>query len=463
MLPTIDQKNHHAKSLNSLHRLDDKTTSAKLILSNDYQGKGKLIGKPLIAKGELVFTTGLVGYVESITDPSYFGQILTFAYPLIGNYGVIKFSSNDHPSNTFSQTPNDHIQQCSSPPLGYESDKIFASAVLVVVESEYAYHYSSFLNLSKWLYANDVPGIALLDTRHLITMIRDCSPLFGRVEPENAQQTRKINGFDLGDGEFFDPKDHSILSYVTTSHYKLYKICDDNIGDNSSNPKINPFNYSDKTYELTENDPSIDLFKMNYHTSKSLRGCTTPRLVLIDCGVKNNLIRKMLEYGCEVLQVNYQSDFSLLDCSGWLISNGPGDPSHASSVIAQIKKLLQQTRPILGVCLGHQLVGMACGILCEKMTYGHRSHNQPVYVPGTRRCFMSSQNHGFHLVESNHWPCEWKVWFRNANDSSIEGIRHIEKPFYTVQFHPEACSGPKDTQWILKQFSHKLRSVNAIN
>lgn len=374
---------------------------AVLHLSHGAPIKGRLIGAPLTSRGELVFTTSLVGYSESLSDPSYFGQILTFSYPLIGNYGI--------------PHPQDHHHLL--PARGYESRRIHAAGVVVTVASPRAFHWNSFFTLDQWLKKQGVPGIAAIDTRHLITRIREHYPLLGRLEPEAPQGERTYPDFTLPPGDFFDASEHQILPQVSTSEPVVLR--------HSSEPHA-------------------------------------PHVVLIDCGVKSHILRMLLDLGCTVEVVPWDSDLTSLHPQGWVISNGPGDPMQATSLIAQISSvLLQQDRPVLGICLGHQLLGIAAGISSERMAYGHRSHNQPVLLEGTRTGYITSQNHGFHLVENSHWPEQWLVWFRNANDASIEGIRHESRPFRSVQFHPESSGGPRDTAWILKQFVEEISPVSS--
>ena len=374
--------------------------TGQLILSTGDKLYGTFIGAPRSCRGEMVFTTSLVGYTESITDPSYFGQILTFAYPLIGNYGIPTWSS--------------HHQL---PPLGYESSSIAAAGIIVNHHCDQAFHHTSSHNLDRWLKHYQVPGLTGIDTRHLIHLIRDNAPLLGRIEavdPNINLPPRSLGDWmPPQDESFVDASQHTLLPYVSCQAPILYQP-----------------------------------------TSRSQ---STPRIALIDCGVKAQIIRKILAYGCEVLRIPWNSSLQNIDCSGWVISNGPGDPAYASSLINEIKGLLTESRPILGICLGHQLLGLAAGMHCERMTYGHRSHNQPVYEVGRRKCYMSSQNHGFHLIDHpTSQPSDWQVWFRNANDQSIEGIRHNTKPFRSVQFHPESAGGPQDTAWIISEFCSQL-------
>lgn len=394
----------------------------RLVLSNGQSLEGTFIGAHRQCKGEMVFTTSLVGYSESITDPSYFGQILAFAYPLIGNYGIPAIP--------------DVLPPDSLPPRGYESLGIFAAGIIVNHHCNQSFHYQSHYNLDEWLKHYQVPGLVGVDTRHLIHAIRDHAPLLGRIEAADESLTLPYRTYQNWDApyhqEFVDASQHALLPYVSCDTNILYR-------------PVNPSEH-------------------------------TPRVALIDCGAKNEIIRQILACGCEVLKVPWNTSLQNIDCSGWVISNGPGDPAYASSLISEIKGLLHEDRPILGICLGHQLLGLAAGMHCERMTYGHRSHNQPVYeLPDTtddtnntatdgvssaaKSCFISAQNHGFHLIDHpSSQPDEWRVWFRNANDQSIEGILHKHKPFRSVQFHPEAAGGPKDTSWIIHEFCQELIS-----
>ncbi len=367
--------------------------TARLVLSNGDSFEGDLIGAPKIAAGELVFTTGMVGYSEALTDPSYFGQILTFTYPLIGNYGI-------PPLPGPLKLPI---------PRGFESDRVHASAVIVTVDSPEAFHWSSFQSMDHWLRDQGVPGIVGLDTRHLVHQIRSGQNLLGRIEPKVADGTRAIGKLvtDL-DGGFFDPAHHQILDCVST--------------------------------------PEIQTI-----------GKGRVRVGLVDCGVKWNIVRQLVELGCEVQILPWNTPLQDVDCNAWLLSNGPGDPAQTGALCDRVRGLLDGHRPVLGICLGHQILSLAAGAKTHRMPYGHRSHNQPVFQVGTRRGYITSQNHGY-VVDAETLPTDWEVWFRNANDQSVEGIRHRSKPFRSVQFHPEAAGGPRDTGWILEQFVAEVKA-----
>jgi carbamoyl-phosphate synthase small subunit len=360
----------------------------KLELSDGSVFEGELIGAPLLSSGELVFTTGMVGYSEAMTDPSYFGQILTFTYPLIGNYGI----------------PTVPTKLATPIPRGFESERINTAAVIVTIDSEEAFHWNSFQSLDHWLKDQGVPGIVGLDTRHLVHLIRQTPNLRGKVVPEGATGKRSFGKklTDIAHQGFFDPGEHTIVEEVSVR--EPVRI-----------------------------------------------GKGKARIGLVDCGVKWNIIRQLIERDCEVEILPWNYELSKFDGSGWLLSNGPGDPTRTGDLRQRVAGLLKEDRPILGICLGHQILSLAAGAKTTRMQYGHRSHNQPVYLVGTRRGFITSQNHGY-VVDEATLPQGWEPWFRNANDQTNEGIKHTTKPFRSVQFHPEAAGGPRDTGWILEQF-----------
>ncbi len=358
-----------------------------LEISDGSQYEGDLIGAPLTSGGELVFTTGMVGYSEALTDPSYFGQILVFAYPLIGNYGIPSIPPS-----------------LSLPiPRGIESNKIHTAAVILTIDSEEAFHWNSFQSLDQWLKDQGVPGIVGLDTRHIIHQIRQSPGLLAKILPEAPVGTRRLGNLPLPQNDgFFDPSKYEVVSQVSTP-------------------------------------------------SRLRLGKGKKRIGIIDCGVKWNIIRQLIEHDCEVELVPWNENLADMDCNGWLISNGPGDPMMTGNLRQEVSRLLDQDRPILGICLGHQILALASGAQTTRMTYGHRSHNQPVYQVGTRTGYMTSQNHGYVVDEATLKP-GWVPWFRNANDQTNEGIRHVEKPFRSVQFHPEAAGGPRESGWIISEF-----------
>ncbi len=358
-----------------------------LSLSSGDIFEGTLLGAPVSSTGELIFTTGMVGYSEAITDPSYYGQILFFSYPLIGKYGV---PAQPKPGSE------------TALPLGLESDRIHASAVIVGLGSPDSHHWNGPDTLDAWLLKCGVPGITGIDTRHLVHIVRSGKQVLGRVTPE------KPSGRRLDDGKgYFDPGALNVMPAVSRA----------------------------KTVKF---------------------GMGKTRVALVDCGVKWNIVRQIASHGCEVQVVPWDTKLDSIDCDAWVLSNGPGDPVNTGDLRDRVAGLLKGTRPVLGICLGHQILALAAGARTERMPYGHRSHNQPVNEVGTRRCYLTSQNHGYHVVKDS-LPAGWEPWFFNANDGSIEGIRHKTKPFSSVQFHPEASAGPRDTAWITEKFIEDVR------
>ena len=366
-----------------------------LKLSSGAVYEGELIGAPLKASGELVFTTGMVGYSEAMTDPSYFGQILVFTYPLIGNYGIPLLPKG-------MELPL---------PKGFESARVNTAAVILTIDSPEAFHWSSLHTLDSWLKQQNVPGIVGLDTRHLVQVVRQTPNLLGQVLPDGATGSRDYGGTLAPDADgWFDPGRQDIISEVSTKDRRRI-------------------------------------------------GRGKKRIGLVDCGVKWNIIQQLVSLGCEVELLPWNTDFADVDVDvgGWLLSNGPGDPNRTGDLKQRVATLLKGDRPVLGICLGHQILSLAAGARTHRMTYGHRSHNQPVYLVGTRRGFITSQNHGY-VVDEDSLPEGWVPWFKNANDQSNEGIRHLEKPLRSVQFHPEAAGGPRDTGWILEQFVAEVKA-----
>lgn len=360
--------------------------NCRLSLSDNTSLTGKLVGAPVKTSGEMVFTTGMVGYTEAMTDPSYYGQILVFAYPLIGNYGVPEMG------------PQGDLT------VGFESSKIYASAVIFHEVSKDTFHWNSQNSIHDWMKSQNVPGIMGVDTRHLVCKIRNSTGLFGKISFEdNVTETRYETN-----NSWFDPNETSIIQNVSCSSLQII-------------------------------------------------GTGKKKIAVIDLGVKWNILRQLKQSNVEIVRVPWDYDLTTVDCDGWVISNGPGNPELTGSLVTRIQPLLKQNKPILGICLGHQILSLAAGAKTEKMTYGHRSHNQPVKEVGTHKSFITSQNHGYVVTEV---PTSWEPWFVNVNDNTIEGIKHSHLPFRSVQFHPEAAGGPRDTSWIIEQFIQEVSSAS---
>lgn len=349
-------------------------TSATLILEDGNQFKGYSFGAEKSISGEVVFNTAMTGYPESLTDPSYSGQILVITYPLIGNYGVPEFAEADGILKFF------------------ESDRIHIRGLVISDYSEDYSHWNACKSLSEWLKENGVPAIYGVDTRQITKLIREKGVMLGKIDVEG---TTPAEGFD-------DPNKDNLVALASTGKVITY-------------------------------------------------GSGKRRIVLVDCGCKYNIIRCLLARDTTVIRVPWDYDFTTLDYDGVMISNGPGDPSLCGKTVENIKKAIEKGKPIFGICMGNQLLSMAAGATTYKLKYGHRSHNQPAVMVGTNKAVITSQNHGFAVDTATLHP-DWEPYFVNLNDGTSEGIRHKTKPFFSVQFHPEASSGPVDTEFLFDDF-----------
>ena len=369
-----------------------------LILQDGTTFSGFSFGYEGPACGEVVFNTAMSGYPESLTDPSYAGQLMVLTYPLVGNYGVPPF--------TF---------QPNGLPDYMESDRIYARAIIVSDYSVQYCHWNACESLSQWLKREHVPGITGVDTRQLTKVLREHGVMMGRIVMEGE------DGKDAGFGAY---EGVNFVAQVSCREVVHYRASD----------------YSQPANRLPEDQPAK---------------ATAPgkRVVLVDCGVKANILRCLLERGVDVVRVPWDYDFNTLDFDGLFLANGPGDPDLCEPAVAHIRTFLQRqdVKPCMGICMGNQLLAKAAGATIYKLKYGHRSHNQPVRQLGTNRCFITTQNHGY-AVEPSTLQEGWEPLFVNMNDGSNEGIRHREKPWFSAQFHPEACAGPVDTEFLFDDF-----------
>ena len=352
-----------------------------LVLEDGTKFHGKSFGYEQPVAGEVVFNTAMMGYPESLTDPSYAGQLMTLTYPLVGNYGVPAFTVEPNGIATY-----------------MESDKIYAKAIIVADYSEEYSHWNAVESLGDWLKREHVPGITGIDTRELTKVLRE-------------------NGVMMGKILFDDEPDN-----IPEAHYDGVNFVDQ---------------VSCKT-----------IIRYNEGADK--------KVVLVDCGVKNNIIRCLIRRGVEVIRVPWNYDFTNMQYDGIFLANGPGDPDTCSATVEIIRKAMSASdKPICGICMGNQLLAKAGGATIYKLKYGHRSHNQPVRMVGTNNCYITSQNHGY-AVDARTLGDDWEELFVNMNDGSNEGIRHKSKPWFSSQFHPEACSGPTDTEFMFDKFVNLL-------
>ena len=364
-----------------------------LILDDGTAFYGKSFGYEKPVAGEVVFNTAMTGYPESLTDPSYAGQLMVLTYPLIGNYGVPSFSLAEN-----------------GLPRYMESEKIHAEAIIVSDYSAEYSHWNAVESLGDWLKREQIPGITGIDTRALTKKLREHGVMMGRIV------------FDAMDNSQLTMDNYEDVNYVDKVSCKEIIVY--------ANDTVRSYAVSTPVAELNS------------------RLANKKRVVLVDCGVKTNIIRCLLTRGVEVVRVPWNYDFNPLAYDGLFLSNGPGDPDTCEEAVVNIRKALEGNRPICGICMGNQLLAKAGGATIYKLKYGHRSHNQPVRMVGTNQCFITSQNHGY-AVDSATLGEDWEPLFVNMNDGSNEGIRHKTKPFFSSQFHPEACGGPTDTEALI--------------
>ncbi|MDD4362808.1 MAG: glutamine-hydrolyzing carbamoyl-phosphate synthase small subunit [Atribacterota bacterium] len=354
--------------------MSEKTDNVKLVLEDNSVFEGKIFGARKEAAGEVVFNTGMVGYPESLTDPSYCGQILVMTFPLIGNYGV--------PSK---QRENKLLKN-------FESEKIQIQGLVVTDYSKDYCHWNAEKSLSTWLFENEIPGISGIDTRKLTKKLRSKGTILGKI--------------------VYDDKVENI-EFKKSAEIDLME-------------------------QVSIKEPIV------YEKGKK-------RIAIIDCGAKNSIIQAFLKRDITVIRVPWNYDFLQEKIDGVLVSNGPGDPKKYTETIKNIERTFARNIPILGVCLGCQILGLAAGADTYKLKYGHRSQNQPCMEVGTNRCYITSQNHGY-AIDADSLKQDWREWFYNLNDQTNEGIVHMSRPFFGAQFHPEASPGPDDSEYIFDMF-----------
>ncbi len=344
----------------------------KLILEDGTEFQGTSFGYEKSVAGEVVFNTAMTGYPESLSDPSFKGQLLVATYPLIGNYGVPEEVEEQNMLKFF------------------ESNKIQISALIISDYSTEYSHWNAKKSLSDWLKEHKIPAISGVDTRKLTKIIREKGAMLGKIVVDDQQI------------DFYDPNQNNLVAEVSTKEKIVY-----------GNGKY--------------------------------------RILLIDCGVKNNIIRHLLKRDTTVIRVPWDYDYSGEEYDGIFISNGPGNPEMCDVTIKNLQVSMQDEKAMFGICLGSQLMSLASGARTYKLKYGHRGHNQPVLKVGTDKSYITSQNHGY-AVDSSSMSSDWKPLFVNLNDQTNEGVIHTSKPFFATQFHPEASSGPTDTEFLFDDF-----------
>ncbi|XP_014614948.1 PREDICTED: CAD protein-like, partial [Polistes canadensis] len=358
--------------------------NAYILLEDGSIFPGKRFGAEISVDGEIVFQTGMVGYPESLTDPSYHAQILTLTYPLVGNYGIFGDEKDEYDI-----------------PYWFESDRIWAAGLIVSEICETPSHWRQTKKLSQWLEEQGVPGIYEIDTRALTKIIREKGSILGRIvigEPPSCN-------ISPVEPPLLDPNKRNLVAEVS---------------------RVSP-----KTYNPNG----------------------SPRICVVDCGLKYNQLRRLLNHGARVDVVPWNYDLKTAEYDGLFLTNGPGDPNMCKTTIENLSNVLAcpNKKPIFGICLGHQLLSIAAGCTTYKMSYGNRGHNQPATHHETGRCCMTSQNHGF-AVDANNLPANWEILFTNTNDKSNEGIVHSTLPYISVQFHPEHSAGPQDLECLFDVF-----------
>jgi carbamoyl-phosphate synthase small subunit len=353
---------------------------AYLILENGTYFEGESFGAQKETTGELVFTTAMTGYLETLTDPSYFGQVVIQTFPLIGNYGVI--------------------------PADFESASPSLKAYIVRNWCQAPSNFRCEGDLDTFLKSADIPGLYNIDTRALTRIVREYGVM-------NCKLTYTLDNLEKDIEEIKSYKVQKAVSSTSTTEKQFFK---------AENPEYN--------------------------------------VVLIDYGAKHNIGRELVKRGCDLTVVPYNTtaeEILAMNPDGIMLSNGPGDPEENVEAIAELKKLCAHKIPTFGICLGHQLLALSQGAKTEKLHYGHRGANQPAKEVKTDRVFITSQNHGYAVVNDSV-PENAEVSFVNGNDGTCEGVNYKDMPAFSVQFHPEACGGPKDTAFLFDRFIELIKN-----
>lgn len=394
-------------------------TKACLVLANGLVFEGRAFGAEGIIIGETVFTTGMNGYLETLTDPSYYGQIVTQTFPLIGNYGDIK--------------------------QDYESSKCNLRGYIVRQWCEEPSNFRCGGDIDSYLKSQNIIGLYDIDTRKLTKILREVGVMNGMLISGNSKDA--LEAFAALNDE---KKKAALLEKIKS--YKIEKAVESVTGSATGveEPADVVFSESAK-YRFVP--VTADGTKIN-DEKEAMKAGKGKKVVLWDFGAKANIRRELLKRGLDVVTVpcSYTAEqIMALNPDGVMLSNGPGDPAENVGIIEEIKKLLKTGIPIFGICLGHQLLALANGAQTMKLKYGHRGANQPVKYTKTGRVYITSQNHGY-AVKNDSLPEGTIQSFVNTNDGTCEGLTYTKIPAFSVQFHPEACSGPLDANFLFDEF-----------
>lgn len=369
----------------------------KLILEDGTVFEGMGFGYSTAVFGEAVFNTGMSGYTEALTDPSYSGQILTLTYPLVGNYGV----------------PDPLAKDESGIKKYFESDKIQVRGLVVHELSLTASHWNLSMTLDEWLYNEKIPGISGIDTRELTTKLRTKGVMMAALAVSEKEIDEKEIKEKLASAKKYN--DDEFMGVVSTKEPQIF-------------------------------------------------GSEKDSIVVVDTGVKNAILRNVRALGYKVIKVpwNYSIEKILsYNPKGVILSNGPGDPIKCTDTMKTAKVLIEKNIPTLGICLGAQILGLAGGASTYKLKYGHRGQNKSCIDLDTNQVYVTSQNHGYCIDPESLKKTDFRLWFTNADDKTVEGIKHKQKKLIAVQFHPEASPGPFDCMFVFEELKKLIGEDNA--
>jgi carbamoyl-phosphate synthase small subunit len=394
------------------------------VLKDGLTMRGIGFGYPSYMEGEVVFNTGMVGYTETLTDPSYRGQILCLTYPLIGNYGVPDFNLKDQ----------------FGLPRFFESMSIQVRGLIVQNLSASASHWSSIKTLGEWLYDQKIPGIYGIDTRELTKRLRVHGVMMGALNVTSLSSSQRTRKSVAGRRE--------IKSISQVTRLDLPRIKEQLEG---------------ASYEGINFMPEVSIEEAKFYSPAATDSGspTNRRIVLLDTGTKFSILRNILSLGFSVIRLPWDTDYDSLAAfgpAGVVISNGPGDPEICTTTINTVKRLIEESIPTLGICLGNQILALAAGAKTYKLKYGHRGQNKPCINKNDNTTYITSQNHGYGIDTMSLQKTDFTTWFYNPDDDTVEGIQHRSKPIIGVQFHPEASPGPYDCLFVFEKFRDIIKN-----